>query len=330
MIQKVLFMLSALTRLKDRSRLPLLLIWLLVMTGVCSAQADTDWPNKPLNLLVGFSPGGGADTLARLVARELESELGQPVIVRNIAGGGGIVMATSLKFAAADGYTLGMAANSAFDGMPWVAPLRYDTYDFDYLTTISQLQNALVASGNAPFSNWDEMIAYGRQHGLNYGSVSPITREVLNMVAEREGIRIRIIPMRGGMEIMNSLIGGHIDIAWSAGIHQAFLRNGKIRVIASLNDERLRTSPQQPAITELGYPMGYTGYFMFAAPKGIPAQIHERLSAALIRASQSPTVAQLAEQRMGFPNIVMSPEQLTELIHSAAEDYRRAAADSAP
>lgn len=306
--------------------LTLTVLWLLAMPSNADDAAAAAWPDKPLNLLVGFSPGGGADTLARLVARELATELGQPITVRNIAGGGGIVMATSLSHAEADGYTIGLAANSAFDGMPAITPLRYQTDDFDYLTTVSQLQNALIASGDAPFANWEEMVAYGREHGLSYGSPSPITRDVLNLIAEREGIRIRFIPMRGGMDVINSLIGGHIDIAWSAGVHQAFLRDGKIRVLASLNEERLRASPGKPAIQELGYPMGYSSYFVLVAPAGLPSAVKQRLSDALIKASKAPRVAQLAEQRMGFPNVVMTPDEITRFVERTAESYRRQAA----
>lgn len=297
----------------------------LLLFGLTNVHAEEQWPDKPINLLVGFSPGGGADTLARLVARELQRELKQPVVVRNIAGGGGIVMATSLKFAKPDGYTIGLAANSAFDGMPWLTQLRYTPDDFHYLTTISELQNALVTSSNAPFSTWDEMIEHGRQHGLTYGSISPITRLFINLVAEREGIRIRTIPMRGGLEIMNNLIGGHIDIAWSAGVHQSFLGSGKIKVIASLNENRLRTSPSQPSITELGFPVGYTSYFMLAAPNGIPEPILQRLSTALYKAARSETVATLAEKRMAFPSVVLTSQKLGHFIHKGSEAYRQSA-----
>ena len=302
-----------------------LLLSTVLLFGFSSIQADESWPDKPINLLVGFSPGGGADTLARLVARELQAELHQPIVVRNIAGGGGIVMATSLKFAKPDGYTIGLAANSAFDGMPWLTQLRYTPDDFHYLTTISELQNALVTSSSAPFSTWDEMIDYGREHGLTYGSISPITRLFINLVAEREGIRIRTIPMRGGLEIMNNLIGGHIDIAWSAGVHQSFLGGGKIRVIASLNEKRLHTSPNQPSITELGFPVGYTSYFMLAAPKGIPDPILQRLTSALYKASRSENVVMLAEKRMAFPSVVLTSEELEDFIHTGSEAYRLSA-----
>lgn len=282
-----------------------------------------DWPTKPLTLTVGFGAGGGADTLSRLVAKKMEEELGQPVVVRNMAGGGGVVMATSLKSAEPDGYTFGLAANSSFDAMPWFAKLDYTSGDFDYLTTVTQLQSAIVASGDAPFSTWDEMIAYGRENGLTYASISPITRLFINEVAEQENIDIRIIPMRGGLEIMNSLIGGHVDIAWSAGVHQAFLSDGKIQVMAALNEERLTASPDVPTIRELGYDRSYTSYFMFAAPDGIPEPIFHKLTSALRAASSSEEVAELAEKRMGFPNVVLEPEELESFIEDNSERYRK-------
>ncbi|MFL1407200.1 Bug family tripartite tricarboxylate transporter substrate binding protein [Marinobacter sp. M1N3S26] len=282
-----------------------------------------EWPTKPLTLMVGFGAGGGADTLSRLVAKKMEEELGQPVVVRNMAGGGGVVMATSLKNEDPDGYTFGLAANSSFDAMPWFGDLAYTTADFDYLTTVTQLQSALVASGDAPFSSWDEMIAYGKENGLTYASISPITRLFINEVAKKEDIDIRIIPMRGGLEIMNSLIGGHVDIAWSAGVHQAFLNDGKIQVIAALNEERLTASPEVPTIREIGYDNSYTSYFMFAAPKGIPEPVFRKLTTALQAAASSEEVAELAEKRMGFPNVVLEPEELEGFIQANADKYRK-------
>ncbi|GGO81858.1 hypothetical protein GCM10011348_21830 [Marinobacterium nitratireducens] len=294
---------------------------LLSFSGLSFAEA---WPAKPLTLLVGFGAGGGADTLSRLVARELEKEIGQPVVVKNVAGGGGVVMATKLKNSEPDGYTFGLASNSSFDSMPWFAELEYKADDFDYLTTVTQLQNAIVASGDAPFNSWDEMIEYGRSSGLTFASISPITRRFINLVAEKEGVKIRIVPMRGGLEIMNSLIGGHVDIAWSAGVHQAYLSDGKLQVLAALNDERLSTSPEKPTVRELGYDKSYTTYFMFSAPKGIPEAILNKLTDALRKASASPAVAELAEDRMAFPNVVLEPEALKSFVLNNSDYYREA------
>lgn len=304
-------------------RLLLNVVFTILLGSLPALTWAESWPTKPVTLLVGFGAGGGADTLSRLTAKALESEIGQPVVVRNMAGGGGVVMASSLKNAEPDGYTFGLATNSTFDALPWFTDLSYSSRDFDYLTTVTQLQNALVASGDAPFSSWEEMIAYGQENGLTYASISPITRLFINDVAEQEGIDIRIIPMRGGLEIMNSLIGGHVDIAWSAGVHQAFLPDGKLQVLAALTEDRLKASPGVPTIQELGYENSYTSYFMFAAPKGIPEPIFRKLSSALQTAAGSAEVAELAEERMGFPNVVLEPEKLETFIQKNSAMYQK-------
>ncbi|WP_203142710.1 tripartite tricarboxylate transporter substrate binding protein [Marinobacter mangrovi] len=294
-----------------------------LMMSLLPLSAHAEWPEKPLNLWVGFSAGGGADTLSRLVAKRLKEELGQPVVVRNLAGGGGVVMATTLKKVAADGYTFGLAPNSTFDAMPYVGDLDYKPTDFTYLTTVTQLQSGLVAKGDAPYSSWEEMVEYGHKHGLTFGATSPLTRKFVQRVARKEDLDIKVVPMKGGLAMINGILGGYIDIGWSAGIHQSFLGDGKLKVIAGLNEERLERSPNVPSITELGYDSGYTGYFLFAAPEGMPEAIKEKLSAALRKACQSKEVAELAEKRMGFPNVVLKQSRLQQFVLHNAETNKK-------
>lgn len=291
-----------------------------------SGMATAAWPDRPVKLLIGFGAGGGADTLGRLVAKALEQELGQPVVAENMPGGGGVVMATTLARAKPDGYTIGIAVNSTFDFLPWLGSVAFKAEDFDYLATVTELQNALMARGDAPFSNWKEMVEYGRTHGLTYGSSSPMTIKYAETMSEREGIRVRVVPMKGGREILNNIMGSHVDIGWSAGVHQPYIGDDKVKIIASLNDDRLESTPDIPSITEMGYD-GYTGYFMFAAPKGIPADILAKLTAALSKAARSPDVAELAVKRMGFPNVVLGPEELHKFIMEKSAINKRLYAD---
>lgn len=288
----------------------------LAMTMVAlSTSARADWPEKPIKMYIGFGAGGGADTLGRLVAKALQKQLGEPVVCKNMAGGGGAVMASNLLRAKPDGYTIGIAVASTFSAVPWITQVPYKAGDFDYLTSVAQLQNALVANADAPFSTWKEMIAYGRKHdGLTFGSLSPTTAKFAEIVSQKENVRLRVVPLRGGREAITELLGHNVDIAWSAGVHQAYMNGGGIKVIASLNDERLHSSPHRPSITELGYDQGYTSYFMLAAPKGIPKQIESKLADALQKAASSKEVARLAEKKMKFPNVVLSPDKLTRFI----------------
>lgn len=288
-----------------------------------SATAD-QWPSKPITLLVGFSAGGGADTLARLMARALEEDLGQPVVVENKAGGGGVVMATLLQRAPADGYTIGFTSDSTFDALPFIVRTAYQPDDFDYLATVTELQNALVAGASAPFSTWEEMLAYAReQGGLTFGSLSPITTKFAERLAKQEGIRVRTVPIKGGRQIITDVMGRHLDVGWSAGVHQAYLNDQGVKVIVAMNSERLRTSPDVPTIREQGYDRSYTSYFMLAAPKGIPAPTREKLLAAIRKAATSKDVANLAEEKMKFPNVVLPAETLTRFIQLRSAENER-------
>ncbi|WP_159660109.1 tripartite tricarboxylate transporter substrate binding protein [Alcanivorax xiamenensis] len=296
---------------------------LTAMTMSPSATAD-DWPSKPITLLVGFSAGGGADTLARLMARALEQDLGQPVVVENKAGGGGVVMATLLQRAPADGYTIGFTSDSTFDALPFIVRTAYQPDDFDYLATVTELQNALVAGASAPFSTWEEMLAYAReQGGLTFGSLSPITTKFAERLAKQEDIRVRIVPIKGGRQIITDVMGRHLDVGWSAGVHQAYLNDQGVKVIVAMNSERLRTSPDVPTIREQGYDRSYTSYFMLAAPKGIPGPVREKLLAAIRKAATSKDVANLAEEKMKFPNVVLPAEKLTRFIQLRSADNER-------
>ncbi|MEO1902261.1 MAG: tripartite tricarboxylate transporter substrate binding protein [Alcanivorax sp.] len=288
-----------------------------------SATAD-QWPSKPITLLVGFSAGGGAGTLARLMARALEEDLGQPVVVENKAGGGGVVMATLLQRAPADGYTIGFTSDSTFDALPFIVRTAYQPDDFDYLATVTELQNALVAGASAPFSTWEEMLAYAReQGGLTFGSLSPITTKFAERLAKQEGIRVRTVPIKGGRQIITDVMGRHLDVGWSAGVHQAYLNDQGVKVIVAMNSERLRTSPDVPTIREQGYDRSYTSYFMLAAPKGIPAPTREKLLAAIRKAATSKDVANLAEEKMKFPNVVLPAETLSRFIQLRSAENER-------
>lgn len=297
--------------------------------AVCSlffspATLAADWPSKPVTMLVGFSAGGGADTLARLTAKALEEELGQPVVVDNKAGGGGVVMATLLERAKPDGYTIGFTSDSTFNALPYIVRTAYEPSDFDYLATVTELQNAVVTSAKAPFSTWEEMLAYARkQGGVTFGSVSPITTKFAETLAEQEDIRVRTVPIKGGRQIMTDVMGGHIDMGWSAGVHQAYLNDQGVKVVVAMNSDRLRTSPDVPSIIERGYDRSYTSYFMLAAPKGLPSPVREKLIAAIRKAATSSDVADLAEQKMKFPNVVLSPEELTDFMRARSAENER-------
>ncbi len=276
--------------------------------------AMADYPEEPIKIVVGFGAGGGADTLSRLVAKALERELGQPVVIENKPGGGGIVAATGLMRAEPDGYTIGMAVDSTFSLAPlFGGQVKYGVGDFDYLTTVASLQNAIVTSGDAPFATWDELMDHAKAgNKVSFASLSPATKMMMQYIANRDGVDLKIVPVKGGKEAMKEVLGGHMQIGWSAGAHQAYLKNEGVKVLASAGTQRLGLSPDVPTLLEMGYDFGVDGYFMFFAPKGIPADRLQQLTDALYKAAADPEVAKLAQQKMGFPNVVLTPQETTD------------------
>lgn len=296
--------------------------WAIALTGM-STSVMAAYPEQPIIVMVGFSAGGGADTLARLVAKAAEKTLGQPLVIENVAGGGGVVAATKLKHAKPDGYTIGMSVTSTFSYAPLASQtVKYEVADFDYVSSIAALQNAVITRADAPFSTFQEMVAYGKSHGpLTFASSSPVVKLTMDYTGSKTGIAFNIVPVKGGAEVIKDVMGGHMDVGWSAGIHQKF--GDKIKVIAAVGAKRLASSPEVPTLRELGVDIGSENLFLFFAPKGMPAERLARLTQALADAAQDPQVKALAQEKMGFPVDVVTGADLRAHVDESVENYRR-------
>ena len=299
----------------------------LAVSGLLAIGATTPalaaYPEKPITVMVGFSAGGGADTLARLVAKAAEKSLGQPIVVENVAGGGGVVAATKIKNAAADGYTIGMSVTSTFSYAPLASQtVKYEVADFDYLSSVAALQNAVITRSDAPFSTFQEMVAYGKSHGpLSFASSSPVVKLTMDYAGANAGIEFKIVPVKGGAEVIKDVMGGHMDLGWSAGIHQKF--GDKIKVLAAVGNKRLKSSPDVPTLRELGVNVGSENYFLFFAPKGMPSDRLSQLTQAFAQAAQDPQVKALAQDKLGFPVEVVTSADLRAHIDESVDNYRR-------
>jgi tripartite-type tricarboxylate transporter receptor subunit TctC len=283
---------------------------------LATAPALAAFPEKPITVMVGFGAGGGADTLARLVAKDAEKRLGQPLVIENVPGGGGVVAATKLMNSAPDGYTIGMAVTSTLTYPPLASKnVKYRADSFDPITSVAVLQNAVVAKGDAPFSTLAEMIAAAKSgRKLSFATSSPAVTLVMEHVAAQAGIELKIVPVKGGAEAMKEILGGHIDMGWSAGVHQKYLKDNSLKVIVASARHRLATTPDVPTFRELGYAVGSDTHFLFFAPKGIPPDVFNKLVDALSAAARSDEVKRLAQEKMDFPSSVLTPAELRQEI----------------
>jgi len=277
------------------------------------AAAAQDYPARPIMLVVPFAPGGGNDTLARLMAQHMSRALGQQVVIDNRAGAGGTLATRQVAKAAPDGYTLVMAHSGTVGiGPSLYANAGYDPRkDFSAIGLVASIQYAVVVHPDLPARSAAELIALARTQPVNYasagvGSVSHVSTELFASMA---GITLTHVPYRGTGPALNDLVGGHV------AVHMApipaligLVRSGKLRAIAVTGPQRSPILPDTPTVTEKDLP-GYEAvlHYGILAPAGTPPAIVARLNAELRAAIASDEIrARIADD--GGDPIGSTPE----------------------
>lgn len=298
------------------------------MMALSTAPAMAEWkPSKSVEMLIGFNAGGGADALARLVAEKIESDLGWEVVPVNRGGAGGAVMAGLLKNAAADGHTIGMGVTTTFSTNPVFSEgITYGPEDFDYLGTIALSQMVIVARASAPFSTLDEMAEHAKKNGgLTIASMGPELERVADLISGHFDIDLRVLPTRGGAEVLTQVLGEHVDLGFNGGAHHQYIKSGDMKVVVNLNEEPLLVTPDVANLRSYGIDFASNIYFQFQAPKGLPEDVKASLAAAIDKAVNSDEVREFAEKRMEMQLSNLGPERLTALIMKDAEAAKRLA-----
>ncbi len=254
-----------------------------------------DYPVKPIRLVVGFVPGGGADRVARLVAKELNETWGQPVIVDNRPGAGGNIAAEIVARAGADGYTLLITSPGPVAISPALYPkLPYDPQrDLAPITLVAAGTNVLVVHPGVPASNVQELIALARSKpgGLNYpssgiGSTPHLTAELLKLAAK---INVVHVSYKGGGAAILDLVGGRVEMMFSSVppvLPQIKARRLKALAVTSL--KRSPVLPEVPTLDESGLPgfEAYTWWGMLVRA-GAPRGVIEKLNTAVVKGLNS-------------------------------------------
>ena len=295
-----------------------------------AATANDNFPSKVITIVVPFSAGGTTDILARVIAQDLTTQLGQSVVVDNRAGAGGNIGAALAARAPADGYTLFMgtvgthAINEAlYKKMPF-NPVK----DFQPLSRVANVPNLLVANPSQPFRTVPELIAYAKAHPgeVNFGSSGSgssihLSGELFKMMAKVDMVHV---PYKGSAPAVTDLLGNQIAIMFdnmpSAINH---VRAGKLRPIAVTTAKRSPELPDVPTIAEAGVP-GYeaTSWFGLFTTAGTPKPVVDKLSAALAKSLASATVrAKIKEQ--GGEVVSETPEQFAAFIKAESDKWAK-------
>ena len=271
---------------------------------VASAVGGQSFPSRPVTLTVGFAPGGGTDTAARIIAQKLTDNLGQSVVVDNKAGAGGNVAAQHIAMAAPDGYTIHLTSVGPMSVAPHlVKDLAYDPRrDIAPITMGVVFPNVMVVHMGVPAKTLDEFVALAKQKPgqINYASagVGGAGHLAGELFKERAGINMVHVPYKGGGPAMTDLLAGRIDMYIGVPSTVApHVEAGKLRALATTGARRSSTMPAVPTVVESGYP-GFeaTNWYAFVAPGRTPKDLLDFWNRELTKVLNDPQVrAELAK-----------------------------------
>jgi len=278
----------------------------LAMAGVllfpASGFAQPDQDKRPLKIVVGFSPGNGADIIARLLADKMTTALGVPVIVENKPGAGSRIAVDLLKSAPADGKTIMIATFSAMGMYPMISSKSsYQLTDFAPIAYVADNHIAMTGSIDAPFTNLKEFSAWLKLNPdkSQFGTESiGAPGHILGIeFARRVGVPMTSVAYKTTAQMITDQIGGHITAAtWALPSVQKLHQSKQLRVLGIAAAERSPNAPDIPTFREMGYDIVMTGIYGFYAPAKTPLPILDQLSKAIVDATGDPVVQQTMRQ----------------------------------
>ncbi len=297
--------------------------------ALAAPVAAQSYPDHVIRLIVPFPPGGGNDTLGRLVAQRLSSTLGQQVIVDNRVGAGGNLGTEQAARAKPDGYTLmlGFVANMAMT--PSLGKVNYDPLtSFAPISMVAQGYQIISVNPAFPAQSIKDLIAMAKAKPgtLNYGSGG--SGSPLHLVGElfklRTGTDIQHIPYKGSPQATTAVLAGETQLVFGSVVATLpFVKTGKLRALAVTSPKRIAAAPDVPTLNELGYPgIEASSWYGLYAPSGTPPAIIARINAEIVKLAQDPDYReQLGKQ--GQEAISSTPEELARFMRSEFDTWSR-------
>jgi tripartite-type tricarboxylate transporter receptor subunit TctC len=297
----------------------------LLALAFCATAGAQTYPAKPIRFIVSFPPGGSSDLIARAIAPHMANRLGQPVVVENRPGAGGMLGVDAVAKAAPDGYVIGLAAAGALSSNVSLYPkMPFDPQkDLAPVSMLAMIPFFLIAHPSMPATLREVIdaaktknLAYG--HGGN-GSTMHLAGELLNMMA---GAKIQAVPYKGSGPVSADVLGGQVPLGVvDVPSAIASVKAGKMRALAVTSKRRIEAAPDVPTFEEAGVP-GYEaiGWFGVVAPKDTPRPIVERLNAEIRAALADPDIRSRAIAA-GTEPLTDTPEEFAAMIREETKKW---------
>jgi tripartite-type tricarboxylate transporter receptor subunit TctC len=298
-----------------------------------AATLAADYPTKPIRIIVPYAPGGGADSVARIVARKVSDSTGQVIVIENKGGAGAILGTEQVAKAEPDGYTLLLGQSGPISINPAVYKrLPYDPVkDFAPITMTTAYPYILVVNAELPAKTLQELVALAKSKpdALNYGStgVGAANHLVAELFDSKAGIKLTHVPYRGTALAVGDLLGGQLTMVFGDPISVLpHIKSGKLRALAVTSLERSPVAPDVPTVAEAGYP-GFEAlaWHGILAPAGTPPEIVGKLNAELVKAVRDPATRELLANQAMQP-VGDTPEAFAAFIQRDIATWKAVAA----
>ncbi len=274
------------------------------------------YPSKPVRLIVGFPAGGPADLFGRSFAQALGAGLGQPVVVENKSGVGGVLGIDTVAKAPPDGYTLGFNNQGSVAMAPFaLATMPYNPQkDLALITTVVKVPEVVVVNPSVPVATLPELVAYAKANPgkINFGSAGAggITHLACELLKAEAGVDLLHVPYKGAAPAVNDLLGGQVQMGiFDVPVVLPHIRSGKLKALAVTSAKRAPSLPEVPTTAEVGYPKVISdNWYGLVAPAGTPPAVLKRIHEAAFAALNSPALVEQFGKVSGIAAPV-TPEQ---------------------
>ena len=296
----------------------------LAVTATAAAQS---WPAKTVTTVVGFEPGGGTDTVARIVAKTLGDQVGQQIVVENRAGAGGDIAVDYVAKAGPDGYTLVLANVGSLAVNPHMLKTGYDPLkDLTPITMAVVFSNVLVVQPTLPVKSVADFVKLAKDKpgtvtyaSSGIGGAGHLAGELLKMMAK---IDIVHVPYKGGGPAAQGFLGKQVDAFFATPVSSIKqIQAGRARAVATTGTKRAKLMPDVPTIAESGYP-GYEAlnWYAYLGPARMPKELADQVNRALVKALQTPEVLS-AFDKQGVEAQPGTPQELADYMKREYETW---------
>jgi len=301
---------------------------LICAAGFSQVATAADYPTKAITIIVGYTPGGANDVLARIYAEKLGPALGQSVIVENRPGVASIVGASFVAKARPDGYTLLMGASGpiVFNHALY-SKLPYAPADLTPISLVGSFPMVLLAQSTNPAKSVKELVDFSRQFPdkSNYGSPAASFRLVTELFNEKTGARFSHVPYKGSNEAITAVMAGDVSMTLiDAGPASTALQGGRVKPLAVTSSERLKAMPNLPTMAELGIDLTVNFWSGLLAPAGTPPEVIQRLATEIAKIGELPDV-RARISALSITPVTSTPEAFGKQIASEIQLWSKVA-----